>query len=67
MVNFDGTGKTVARINKALRRRGIFGGKDLSREFPELGQSALYCVTEVADAKRISTGWSPRSKEVIGK
>ena len=30
-----------------LREHGIFGGKDLSRELPELGQSALYCVTEV--------------------
>ncbi len=28
-------------------RKGIFGGKDLSREFPALGQSALYCVTEI--------------------
>jgi len=46
-VNFDATGKTVAEINRALLQRGIFGGKDLSREFPELGQSALYCVTEV--------------------
>jgi glycine dehydrogenase subunit 1 len=34
-------------VNGALRERGIFGGKDLSAEFPELGQSALYCVTEV--------------------
>jgi glycine dehydrogenase subunit 1 len=47
VVNFDKTGKSVARINKALRRHRIFGGKDLSRELPELGQSALYCVTEV--------------------
>ena len=47
VVNFDGTGQTVAEINQALLERGIFGGKDLSREFPELGQSALYCVTEV--------------------
>jgi len=47
VVNFDGTGKTVAEINKALLMRGIFGGKDLTREFPELGRSALYCVTEV--------------------
>ena len=45
--NFDGTGKTVAEINKALLARGIFGGKDLTREFPQLGNSALYCVTEV--------------------
>lgn len=47
VVNFDDTGKTVAEINKALLARGIFGGKDLTREFPELGNSALYCVTEV--------------------
>lgn len=47
VVNFDGTGKTVAEINKALLAREIFGGKDLTREFPKLGSSALYCVTEV--------------------
>jgi glycine cleavage system P protein (glycine dehydrogenase) subunit 1 len=46
-VNFDETGKTVAHINNELLERGIFGGKDLSKEFPDLGQSALYCVTEI--------------------
>jgi glycine dehydrogenase subunit 1 len=47
VVNFDKTGKTAGRINQALHEEGIFGGKDLSAEFPSLGQSALYCVTEV--------------------
>jgi glycine dehydrogenase subunit 1 len=47
VVNFDDSGKSVAEINRALRERRIFGGKDLSRELPDLGQSALYCVTEV--------------------
>jgi glycine dehydrogenase subunit 1 len=47
VVNFDGTGKTVAEINRALLAREIFGGKDLAGEFPELGNSALFCVTEV--------------------
>jgi len=47
VVNFDGTGKTAAEINKALLAPEIFGGKDLTKEFPELGNSALYCVTEV--------------------
>jgi len=46
VINFDRTGKTVARINNALLKHKIIGGKDLSKEFPELGQSALYCVTE---------------------
>lgn len=47
VVNFDGTGKSVAEINSALRTLGIFGGKDLSQEYPELGECALYCVTEL--------------------
>ena len=56
VVNFDGTGKKVAEINQALLAREIFGGRDLTREFPELGNSALYCVTEVhtqADIDRL--------------
>jgi glycine dehydrogenase subunit 1 len=58
VANFDGTSKTVREINAALRERGIFGGHDLSAEFPELGQSALYCVTEIhgkADVDRLAT------------
>jgi glycine dehydrogenase subunit 1 len=56
IVNFDATGKPVARINQALLAREIFGGQDLSAEFPGLGNSALYCVTEVhtqADIDRL--------------
>ena len=37
-------------MNRRLRAHRIFGGKDLSRDFPALGQSALYCVTEVHSA-----------------
>lgn len=47
VVNFDATGKTVAEINQSLLKHGIFGGRDLSRDYPKLGQSAQYCVTEV--------------------
>jgi glycine dehydrogenase subunit 1 len=47
IVDFNGTGKTVREINKALLSANIFGGKDISREFPIFGQSALYCVTEM--------------------
>jgi glycine dehydrogenase subunit 1 len=47
VVSFEGTGKTVWQINRELLDQGIFGGKDLSRDFPELGPSALYCVTEI--------------------
>ena len=47
VVSFEGTGKTVAEINDALLAHNIFGGKDLTHEFPELGPCALYCVSEV--------------------
>lgn len=47
VVGFDGTGKTVKHINEALLERGICGGQDLSKDFPGLGQSALYSFTEV--------------------
>jgi glycine dehydrogenase subunit 1 len=56
VVNFDGAGKTVAEINKALFAEGILGGKDLTQDYPSLRQSALYCVTEVhqkADIDRL--------------
>ena len=46
VVNFDETGKNLSSINKSLLGNKIFGGKDLSKELPDLGQSALYCVTE---------------------
>lgn len=47
VVDFNETGKTIKEINEALREFHIFGGKDLSLEFPELGNCALYCVTEI--------------------
>jgi glycine dehydrogenase subunit 1 len=47
VVDFAETGRTVAEINSALRERGIFGGLDLSEQYRTLGQSALFCVTEV--------------------
>lgn len=47
VVDFADSGRTVREINSALLEREIFGGKDLSADLPGLGQSALYCVTEV--------------------
>ncbi len=47
VVDFNESGQTVAEINQKLLERGIFGGKDLSGEFPELGQCMLVAVTEV--------------------
>ncbi len=47
VVDFNETRQTVAAIHQKLLEQGIFGGKDLSAEFPELGQCALYAVTEI--------------------
>ncbi len=47
VVRFDATPLSVAEINAALRERGIYGGKDLTSDFPDLGRAALYCVTEI--------------------
>lgn len=47
VVDFSHTGRTVKEINKYLLDNGIFGGKDLSEEFPELGQCSLFCITEI--------------------
>lgn len=58
VVDFNATGRTVSEINAALRAHGIFGGGDLSVSHPQLGQSALYCVTEVhtqSDLDRLVT------------
>jgi glycine dehydrogenase subunit 1 len=58
VVQFDPALPGVPEVNAALRQRGIFGGKDLGTEFPELGAAALYCVTEIhtqADIDRLAT------------
>jgi len=47
VVSFGDTGQSVEQVNKSLLEHRILGGRDLSGEFPELGQSALYCVTEI--------------------
>jgi glycine dehydrogenase subunit 1 len=56
IVDFTGTGKTVAQINAELLERGILGGHDLTGTHDGLDGCALYCVTEVvgqADADHL--------------
>ena len=55
VVNFDESGKSIGDINRELLDAGIFGGFDLSKDFPNLGNSALYCVTEVITADDIES------------
>ncbi|MEM0041567.1 MAG: aminomethyl-transferring glycine dehydrogenase subunit GcvPA [Candidatus Korarchaeum sp.] len=46
VVEFN-SNKSVNEINKGLLKEKIFGGIDLRKHFPELGNSALFCFTEV--------------------
>ncbi len=61
-VNFDETGLNAKDIHKRLLKRQIHDGKDLSKEFPELGETALYCVTEMHSKDEIE-----RLAEALGE
>lgn len=52
-VNFDQTSKSVQEVNRELLECGILGGRSLDHEFPELGQTSLYCVTELHTSEEI--------------
>jgi glycine dehydrogenase subunit 1 len=47
--------KKVNKINNALLEHKIIGGKDISSEFPELGEIALFCITEMHSIEDISS------------
>lgn len=65
VVTFE-NGLPLEEMDRRLREAGIFGGKDLSRDFPELGQSALYCVTEMHSQESIDR-LVATLQEVIGR
>ncbi|MBA7631701.1 putative glycine dehydrogenase (decarboxylating) subunit 1 [subsurface metagenome] len=47
------SGITVEEVNRGLLDRQLHGGKSLVNEFPDLGETALYCVTELHTKKDI--------------
>lgn len=47
VVNFDKTNKSVKEIHEQMRKEKIFAGLDISETFSELGESALFCITEI--------------------
>jgi glycine dehydrogenase subunit 1 len=53
VVSLKGGKGTMAKLNKSLLSQGVHGGKTLVGDFPELGESALFCVTEVHSAESI--------------
>jgi len=47
--------RPVAPVLEALAKRGIVGGYDLSRDYPELGHALLVCATETRTEADIET------------
>jgi len=66
VVDFNKTGKSVKTINAALLRMKIFGGVDLSEQFPEMGQAALFCVTEIHTKEEIDR-LAESLKKILGR
>lgn len=64
--NFDEADLTVKEVNKRLLERGIQGGKDLSKEYPELGQTGLFCVTEIHSQNEIQR-LATALREIVGE
>jgi glyoxylase-like metal-dependent hydrolase (beta-lactamase superfamily II) len=54
-----------AEINTALRDLGIVGGYDLSKDYPELGDAMLFCVTETRTREEIET-LAAALEEIVG-
>lgn len=52
VVRFE-NGVTARQVHEGLLKYGIQGGKILSDEFPELGESMLFCVTEIHNQNAI--------------
>jgi glycine dehydrogenase subunit 1 len=48
-------GRPVGPVLEGLAERGILGGFDLSRDYPELGDALLVCATETRSASDIDT------------
>jgi len=53
VIGLNDTRLTATHVNAELLSRGIQGGIPLDEQFPELGQSALYCVTELHTRENI--------------
>ena len=47
VIDFSDTGKSVKEVKEALLKSKIFAGKDISTEYLELENCAIYCITEI--------------------
>jgi glycine dehydrogenase subunit 1 len=56
----------VAPVLRALRAQGILGGLDLTRDYPELGQSLLVCATETKSGTDLNR-YIDNMSRIVGK
>ena len=47
VIDYSPSGKSVDDVHQELLKNGIFGGLDISEDFPDLGSAALVSVTEI--------------------
>lgn len=55
VVDFSDTGLEVESINSQLLERNVHGGGVLKLDFPELKESALYCVSELHTPEQLES------------
>jgi len=61
------TGGSIDRLNAELLKQGIHGGKSLRTEFPELGEVALLCTTELHTKENLDGLVSVATKAMEGR
>ena len=64
VVDFDGTGRPWPRSTGPCATHGIFGGKDLSAEFPSSAR-APSTASPRSTRRRTSTGWRDAVAEAV--
>jgi len=57
--------RKVGDVLEALAQRGVIGGYDLSRQYPELGNALLVCATEMRTNEDVEQ-YAAALREVIG-
>jgi glycine dehydrogenase subunit 1 len=65
-LNTDQSHETIHDFNEALLARGVHGGHPIISEFPEFGNTALFCVTEIHSKDDIDK-LVLFSKEIVAK
>jgi glycine dehydrogenase subunit 1 len=58
---------TIEKFNARLLKQGVHGGKSIRGEFPELGETALLCTTELHTKEDIDKFVEAAAKAMGGK